>query len=159
MFWIVGLNVLAWVCIQIGLAWSFTRVAAERFDPNHPLARPRLWERNGRVYERFLRIRLWKDKLPDGASWFAGGLPKASLRSRAPEYLRSFTRETWRGELVHWLAMFTLPLFCVWNPWWAVLVNGLYAVTANLPCVLVQRYNRLRICRSLRRRGAISYAR
>lgn len=147
--WVIALNITAWVVIQVGLAWWFTQFPPERFDPWRLFARPRNWERRGRIYERLLAIKTWKDKLPDAASWFRGGFAKAQLRGASPDVLQRFARETWRGESVHWLALLALPLFCVWNPWWAVLVNALYAIVANLPCILVQRYNRARLQRAL----------
>lgn len=150
--WTVGLNVIAWLAIQLGLAWALTQLGAERFDTGNFFARPKSWERDGRFYEQLLAIKSWKDQLPDAAGWFRGGFPKATLRAVAPEFLARFLRETWRGELVHWLALLAVPLFCVWNPWWAVLVNALYAVAANAPCILVQRYNRARLLRLIARR-------
>ena len=151
--WVIALNILAWAVIQLGLAWGFTQLAPERFDPASALARPRDWERRGRFYERVFFIKSWKDKLPDAASWFRGGFAKAQLGTASPELLKRFARETWRGELVHWIALLALPLFCVWNPWWAVGVNAAYAIALNFPCLLVQRYNRARLWRLLARRG------
>ena len=148
--WIIGLNCLAWPAIQLGLAWGLTQLPVERLAGRNRFARPKKWERGGRFYERVFAIKAWKDRMPDGAGWFRGGFPKATLRGRSPEFLARFGRETWRGELVHWLALLALPLFCVWNPGWAMLVNAAYAVAANGPCILVQRYNRARL---LRRRG------
>jgi len=147
---IIVLNVAAWAAIHLGLAWAFTQLAPERFHPDGFLARPRGWERAGRFYERVVAIRSWKHKLPDGASWFAGGVSKARLPGQSSEALYCFARETWRGELVHWLALLFLPVFCVWNLGWAMGVNAAYAVAANLPCILVQRYNRARIRRLFR---------
>lgn len=145
--WIIGLNVSAWLAIQLGLAWVLTQLAAERLNARNRFARPKRWERDGRFYEDVFAIKSWKNKLPDAAGWFHGGFPKAKLRAASPEFLARFLRETWRGELVHWLALLAVPLFCVWNPWWAVLVNAIYAVAANAPCILVQRYNRARFLR------------
>lgn len=157
---IVLLNVAAWLVIQLGLAWSLTRISARRFNPRGRLARLWRWELSGRCYEKRLGIKRWKDWLPDGASWFGGGFAKAGLRERTQEFLESFLRETWRGEIVHWLALLGVPLFMLWNPLWAVGVNALYALAANLPCILVQRYNRGRFLRILEQAaikpGAIS---
>ena len=149
--WVIGLNIAAWAVIQVGLAWLFTQFPPERFDPRSRLARARHCERRGRIYQRLFAIKRWKDKLPDAASWFRGGVAKAELRAGPPDFLLRFARETWRGEIVLWLALLALPLFCVWNPWWAVLVNAAYAIVANLPCILVQRYNRARLLGTLGR--------
>ena len=151
--WVIALNVLAWLVIQFGLAWAFTQLAAERFDYRSLFAHPRRWERGGRFYERVFAIKLWKDKLPDAARMLRGGFAKAKLQTATPEYLERFLRETWRGELVHWLALLTLPLFAIWNPWWGVLVNAAVALAVNFPRILALRYNRSRFQRLLALRG------
>jgi glycosyl-4,4'-diaponeurosporenoate acyltransferase len=43
------------------------------------------------------------------------------------------------------------PVFFLWNPWWSDLIIVAYALTANLPCILAQRYNRARFQRLLTR--------
>ena len=130
--WIIALNFIAWLVIQFGLAWSFTHLAAERFNYRHILARPRSWERDGRFYERVCGIKHWKGLLPDASRMFRGGFAKARLHNASPEYLERFLCETWRGEIVHWLALLTLPVFCIWNPWWGVLVNAAVAWYLNM---------------------------
>jgi glycosyl-4,4'-diaponeurosporenoate acyltransferase len=150
--WIVLLNVLAWLVIQLGLAWMMIGTPANRFNPRSSLARLWSWERSGRGYEKFLAIKRWKDRLPDAAGWFKGGFPKANLHAHTPDFLELFLRETWRGELTHWLALLTLPLFAIWNPGWGVAVNAAYAVALNVPCILAQRYNRGRFLRVLERK-------
>ena len=147
--WTALLNVLAWLVFQLGLAWTMTQIPAKHFNPRSAWARLWNWETSGRAYENIFAIKHWKDLLPDAASWFKGGFPKAELRVRMPDFLERFLRETWRGELTHWLAMLALPVFAIWNPGWGVAVNVAYAVAANLPCILVQRYNRARFLRVL----------
>jgi len=146
--WIVVLNVAGWPFVQLGLAWLFTRMPVAWFDPPGQCA----WEQGGSFYELRCGVKHWKDRLPDGAAWFGGGFAKGSLAGRDPAYLRRFIRETWRGELCHWFALGCAPVFFLWNPWWADLVMVVYAVTANLPCILAQRYNRLRLRRLLANR-------
>ena len=145
--WIIGLNVVGWVAIQLGLAWGFTRMPAQWFNPGSSLG----WERNGRFYENVFWIRRWKDRLPDAASWFTGGFAKGNLSGKDHSYLERFIRETWRGELCHWCALAWTPVFFLWNPWWGDLIIVAYAVGANVPCILAQRYNRARFQRALTR--------
>ncbi len=144
-----ALNITAWLVIQLGLAWLANQVRIDRFDASGLLAREKRWERAGRFYERWCRIKSWKDKLPDAGRWLSGGFSKAQLRDKTKAHLERFARETWRGELVHWLALLCLPVFCVWNPWWGVLVNAAVAVALNLPCIFALRYNRARFQRLL----------
>jgi len=150
---VTALNVGAWLVIQFGLAWGCTQVAAERFNHLSQLARPKAWERGGRFYEQAFGIKRWKDRLPDAARLFRGGFAKAKLQTATPEYLERFLRETWRGEVVHWLALLALPAFAIWNPWWGVLINAAVAVAVNLPCILALRYNRARFLRLSARRN------
>ena len=143
--WIIFLNVAGWFVIQLGMAWMFTRMPVKWFNPGPAVA----WEKNGRFYERVLAIKLWKELLPDAARWFTGGFAKGTMNNREPEYLTRFISETWRGELCHWLAIGCAPVFLIWNPWWAELIIIAYALAANLPCIIIQRYNRLRFVRIL----------
>lgn len=139
--WLAAGNAAGWLVIQLGLAWAFGRLPEGWFRAPAPFP----WEHAGRCYARWCAVRRWKDRLPDGARWFAGGFSKARLASREAAYLTRFARETWRGELCHWCAIALTPLFFPWNPWWGDLVITVYAVAANLPCIIAQRYNRARI--------------
>jgi glycosyl-4,4'-diaponeurosporenoate acyltransferase len=50
--------------------------------------------------------------------------------------------------------MFLTPLFFLWNPpsiWW---VMAAYALAANGPCLIAQRYNRIRLQGALKRRDS-----
>lgn len=147
------LNIGAWTAIQLGLALIFLRQPIAHFNPEHSLARERAWERGGKTYERWLGIKRWKDHLPDAAGWWGGGFRKAHLQANSRDYFDRFRRETWRGEVVHWLALLAVPLFAIWNPWWGVLVNAAAAIGLNIPCLLALRYNRIRLRRLLARPG------
>lgn len=145
--WLVAVNVLGWPAIQLAVAWLFMRLPAGSFDPQSWLCRPRMWEAGGRLYERVFAVKLWKRRLPDAAPWFRGGFAKKNLSAADPSYVSRFIGETCRGECAHWTMMLAAPLFFLWNPWWADLIMVAYAIAANLPCILVQRYNRLRLSR------------
>ncbi len=147
--WTIALNVLGWPSIQLALAWAFTRIPDPLFHPPSPAG----FEADGEFYQKAFRIRAWKDRLPDAAGWFSGGFAKARMRETTPAYLGRFILETWRGELCHWTALAFIPLFFLWNPWWGDLIVAAYALGANLPCILAQRHNRIRLQRLIIRRA------
>jgi glycosyl-4,4'-diaponeurosporenoate acyltransferase len=144
---VIALNIVGWPVIHIGLAWLFSRMPAKWFSTQWKWARPREWEL--RAYSRFTGIRKWKRWLPDGAPWVRG-VPKRNLRSTSTEYLQTFIIETRRGERAHWAMMFAGIVFFLWNPPWADIAMTAYAVAANLPGIITQRYNRPRLERLLR---------
>jgi glycosyl-4,4'-diaponeurosporenoate acyltransferase len=149
--WMIVVDFIAWGAIHLGVAWALTQLPPQRFDPLSWLYRPRRWEADGQIYQRWLAVHRWKRVLPDGAALFRRGFRKKRFSSRSPEYLERFRRETCRGELVHWVVMAFGPLFFVWNPPLVGAFMVVYAVLANLPFIVVQRYNRVRLQRVLDR--------
>lgn len=67
---------------------------------------------------------------------------KSKIASHDPDSLQRFALESRRGEMAHWAMLFCFPVFYLWNPHWAFIVMVIYAVFANLPCIIVQHYNR-----------------
>lgn len=98
-------------------------------------------------------IRVWKRWIPDAGGTLPGGVRKASLVRRDPESLRRLVLETRRAELVHWLLLPGGLLTALWLPPLAVAVNVLFALAFNLPCLLLQRWNRARLLRCIGCRG------
>jgi len=135
-------NVLGWPILHIAIGFIALRVPPHIFASDTWLTTPRPWEQDGHVYRDWLAIRKWKYLLPDAAPWL-GGFAKRKLGKRNPAYLTQFLIETRRAEVAHWLMLGCLPIFFIWNPPWARWVMAVYALAANLPCILAQRYNRL----------------
>lgn len=150
---LVVLNVAAWLLVHLGVAYAATQRPIERVDLDSWLLRARRFEDGGRFYERTLRITRWKGKLPDGAALFKKGFRKKSFAARDTAYLRRFALETGRSEIAHWVVISFAPLFFLWNPPWAGVAMIGYALLANAPCILAQRYNRHRLRRLLAQRG------
>jgi glycosyl-4,4'-diaponeurosporenoate acyltransferase len=147
----VAVDVGAWAAISATAGYVGHRLPAARFARDGWLTRPRPTE-TPITYERALRIQRWKDRLPEAGALFRGGFSKRTLHTRDPATLERFVVETRRAEHVHWWILATGPLFLSWNPWWLSACMQAYAVVANVPCIAVQRYNRLRLVR-LRGRG------
>ncbi len=149
-------NLLGWPLIHLAIGFIALRLPSHLFARDSWLTAPRRWERDGRLYRDRLAIRKWKSVLPDGAPWL-GGFAKKKVEARDLSYLAQFLIETRRAELAHWCMLCCLPLFFLWNPPWACLVMTAYALAANLPCILAQRYNRLALERAVRtRRRAVN---
>jgi glycosyl-4,4'-diaponeurosporenoate acyltransferase len=144
-------NLLGWPLIHLTVAFVALRLPAHLFARNSWLTAPRRWERDGRIYRDKLAIRRWKSLLPDGAPWL-GGFAKKKLYARDSAHLAQFILETRRAEIAHWCMLCCLPVFFLWNPPWACLVMTAYALAANLPCILAQRYNRIALDRAVRTR-------
>lgn len=141
----VLVDAAVWAAWGTAVGWIASRVPADRLAADNIVTRPRAWERSGRAYER-IAIRRWKDRLPEAGALF-GDRSKRHLTSRAPDDLRRFAVETRRAELVHWIVPLAVLAFPLWNPWPITVVMVAYALAANVPFLLVQRYNRARIMR------------
>ncbi len=134
-----------WPLFHIGAAALCFYMPSRYFEKDGWLYRPRSWEQGGLFYEHFFKIKKWKGYLPDGGAWFKGGYSKKHLRSFGAENLQLFLRESRRAELTHWLAILPFWVFGFIGPWYIVPLMLVYALAANLPCVITQRYNRPRI--------------
>lgn len=142
-------DIVAWGLVSATVGYLAHRLPLHRLEHDNALTRLRPFERDGRFYERRLRIGRWKDRVPEADDVFPGGVSKRAV-TRAD--LDRYLLETRRAELTHWGIMAAAPLFLLWNPWaiWLLMVG--YAVVANVPCLVIQRYNRARILRILARR-------
>lgn len=151
--WCVVLaNVILIPFVHIAVSWYFEKgIRRKVFQPDKFPFRIYRVERECWIYENLFRVKSWKNRIPDGAKWF-GGFEKAHLRERSPEFLEEFRRETCRGELAHWVQMVVLWGFVMWNPGMAATVMIVYGMISNLPCIVIQRYNRCRLERFLQKR-------
>jgi glycosyl-4,4'-diaponeurosporenoate acyltransferase len=149
----VAVDVVVWTVLGVAVGYGAHRLSSTWLARDRGPTRLLRMEAGGRVYERVLRIQRWKRYLPDAGPVFSGGRAKRSLVTRAGGDLERFAVETRRAELTHWVLLAAGPFFLLWNPWSLALVMVAYAVVANVPCLLVQRYNRARIERLLDRRS------
>lgn len=136
-------NILVWPAIQIGIGRWMLRRPLRDFERESAVTRLRRWE-SARLYRRVLLVPAWKPFLPDGAAWL-GQQPRSRLSGRDPRKLTVMLAETRRGELAHWYMLLCTPFLFLWNPLWACLVLSSYGIAANVPCIVAQRYNRLRL--------------
>ena len=139
-----------WVLFHIGSGFVTHHMPTRLFHRESWLFRTRVFEAEGRLYRRILRIHRWKDLLPEAGATFAGGIAKRSLPAglRANrQHLQRFIAETRRAELTHWLPILLSATFFVWNPPEIAGWMPVYAAATNLPFIFVQRANRPRLQR------------
>ena len=143
---------LVWFIVFAIPGWLANRSPLHRLDHDTRLTRLRRFEHDGRAYE-LIGIRRWKDSLPEAGDLFRGGVSKRHLAGGDSLSLARFAAETRRAEWVHWSALAASLTFFVWNPWAIGAVMVGFGIAVNLPFIAIQRYNRARVLRVLRRRG------
>lgn len=143
MIFIVLTNFLYWPVVQLIIAKWVLRSPWQNWNPRTPFFRPWSWETP--EFYQLLAIRHWKRYLPDGARWIGSDFRKDGSSLREPDQIERFISEVCRGEFAHWVMLAFAPLPFLWNPAWAGWVMLGFGVLANLPCVLAQRYHRLRL--------------
>lgn len=141
-----------------GVAWLFFHMALSLLCFFMPLRffyggvlRIYKWEQHGELWQRLFHVKQWKKHLIDGSSIVKKSYDKRHLHGTTASDLVVFAAETKRAELTHWLLLMPAPLFFLWNPAWAAWVNVAYALLANVPFIVTQRYNRGRLERIQRR--------
>jgi glycosyl-4,4'-diaponeurosporenoate acyltransferase len=131
--------------IHLGISYICVKLPISFFKKDNWLFRIKKWEHRGRIYNNIFKIRKWKNAVPDGGGLFKGGFPKRYLESNDPKYISTFYDETKRAELTHWLSILPAPVFFLWNVWWVGIIMIVYSLIVNMPCILLQRYNRARL--------------
>lgn len=140
--------ILFWFIVHVGASLIGFHMRDAHFARDSWLYVARRFEQSGRIY-RWLGVRHWKDHLPEGDALAKGGFRKKHLPPGplTISYLERFCLESRRAEFVHWLAALPGPLFFLSGNAAVGASMTLYAVLANLPCIIAQRYNRARLTR------------
>lgn len=150
--WTIALDFIVWFFIHMGVSMSISRIRQASFNPESWLYREQTWEKNGKIYDVIFKVKRWKRVLPDGAAISPSGFKKKNLHSSDTAYIQRFIMETCRAELTHWTIFAFSIIFFLWNPWWVGMIMIAYALVVNIPCVITQRYNRIRLRRVISNR-------
>ncbi|MED4759766.1 glycosyl-4,4'-diaponeurosporenoate acyltransferase [Priestia megaterium] len=137
------INIMAWFVIHMFIAYRCTKISPFYLKKDLALFKVQSWETVG-IYKKF-GVHRWKPWLPDGGKLFKRGFYKKKWESRTKEYAQLFLVETNRAELTHWISILPSILFFIWNSPSIGVWMVIYAIVANVPFILVQRYNRIRI--------------
>lgn len=127
----------------LGVASHFIGEALPRkwFDWSRFPWRDYAWERQGKLYD-VLKIRRWKDRVPDMSRILRRMVPKRVGRCPKAEEVWRLVSETCVAEAVHLGLCLCAPV--IWLFWRNAVgvVLSLVFVCCNLPFVFIQRYNR-----------------
>jgi glycosyl-4,4'-diaponeurosporenoate acyltransferase len=143
--WAIVINITVWLVINLGVGMSTARMQSNSFNPQSWLYRQRIWERGGKTYKARLKVKKWKRLLPAIAAVVKGGFRKKHLGNADAAYVRRFILETCRAEFTHWIIFLFSLIFFLWNDWWIGLIMVAYGLATNIPCIVIQRYNRMRL--------------
>lgn len=109
--------------------------------------RPWRWERQGKAYNR-VAIRRWKDRVPDMSRILPGAVVKRMTGNTSAEGIERLARETCVSEFTHnLLIVFGLKCLAIWEGAGGVIITLIWVLLGNLPCIMIQRYNRPRLCK------------
>jgi glycosyl-4,4'-diaponeurosporenoate acyltransferase len=150
----VALSSVAWFVVSAAIGWWAVRWPDDRLGPG-PVTRLRRWERSGATWQRWLRVRRWKDLVPEAGDLFAGGRSKRRIGGRSTAVLETYRRETVRAERVHWLILASTPVHALWCPPVLFAAMVVFGVVLNAPSIVIQRYNRGRLDAVLARRARV----
>jgi len=135
-------NAIAWLLIQLSLSYATMHIPRKLFQHQGYLFKSHTFEDEGRFWQRYFKVKKWKQQLPDSSSIFSSSFNHRKLVSTDLNTIQIFRTETNRAEFTHWLTLLICPLFYLWNPKWAARINVFYAFFSSLPFIIVQRYNR-----------------
>ena len=113
------------------------------FDCSKRQYQPRPWEQNGKWYQKHLKIKKWKDRLPQHIG--KEGFSKKNFTTVSLGYIDDFILETCRGEWDHSRNCIYGLISLAISPPIVGFVFLLITLLLNVPFIIIQRYNRFRL--------------
>lgn len=151
MILLIIINIVVWGLLHFLISYLCFIIPLHIFLKDLSIFKISRFEKKSQIWQRIFLVKRWKDHILDGSMIVNKSFDKRVLKGKNINVIMHFSAETKRAELTHWLLIPPAFLFFLWNPVWAGWVNVLYAVFANVPFIIVQRYNRGRIERMISR--------
>lgn len=149
---IILIDIAVWIFLHLSIGYVTSRIPIRRFNPDSILFRPKPWEQDGEIYQKYFRVRSWKKFLFSGAAFYRDAYEIKNLKSTDLENLYLWRLESCRAEFCH-IAM--IPpgfLFFLWNPEPIAWMMVAYAFMNNFVPIIAQRYNRPRVTKIIHAR-------
>jgi glycosyl-4,4'-diaponeurosporenoate acyltransferase len=120
------------------------------YNIKNPIFKKRFWELEGKLYEKVFFVKYWKDIVPEAGELIKiHPFDKKKLKSKEKSFIERFIIETCRAELVHILIFLSTPFAFLFNPPIGDYLMAAYGILANIPFIIIQRYNRIRFVKVL----------
>lgn len=141
---IILLNIILIMIWHLIVLFFSTKLDVRFFNPNRKIFLKHSWEQDGKFYINTLKIKYWKDKLPQYIA--KNGFSKRSINTKYnKEYIERFIFETCRAEWNHIMnCMYFVISFYV-NSFFYAVTFSVIPIIANLPFIFIQRFNRIRL--------------
>ena len=78
---IILIDVIVWIILHLSIGYVTSRIDINRFNPDSVLFRPKPWEQDGEIYQKFFRVRSWKKFLFSGAAVYRDAYEIKNLKS------------------------------------------------------------------------------
>lgn len=147
----IKVNLFIFILFSIVMTLIAEKMPTKIYYYKKWLYRERQWEDGGHIYERIFGVKSWKAKLPDISDFMKWRFNKKHFAKNNNNYLFAFLTESCKAEFTHWMIIMSTLIFKFWNNWSSVLLIMSIAMLLNLPYIIIQRYNRPRLKRLLRR--------
>ena len=115
----------------------------DQLDYKKYMYKIKYWEYKGVWYNKRLKIRVWKDFLPQYVS--KNGFSKKNLNNLSLSYINQFILETCRAEWAHKNCMWIAILLIFINKFVIGITFFIVVLLINFPYICIQRYNRIRL--------------
>lgn len=145
------MNIIVFILISLVMTLVCDKIPSKLYDYKKWMFRVRKWEHGGLFYEKYLMVKKWKSKLPDISDFVKWRFNKKHLAESDSEYLSVFLTESCKSEFTHWMIILSTVIFAFWNDSLTTFLFFVAASLLNLPYIIIQRYNRPRLIKLLRR--------
>lgn len=144
-------SLLIFMLISMAMTVICEKLPDKLFYYKKWMYRERKWENHGRIYDTYFGVKKWKTKLPDISDFMKWRFNKKHLAESNKDYLSVFLMESCKSEFTHWMIILSTLFFVIWSDVTTMIIMFLLACALNLPYIIIQRYNRPRLVRLLRK--------
>lgn len=148
--WIIR-DVAIWFALHMLIVYICHKIPDRFYQDADRYFKLASFENEGKFYERYLIIKKWKTLLPDGGRINKYGFEK-KIKKRDQKYLEKFHFETKRAELIHVLGLLSSSIFLTIHRLPFGLFIFAFAALFDIPFIAIQRYNRPRIEKLMKRK-------